>query len=72
MSYANKSIPTLLRMNPWTEDVFDWYGIDLGDVDPSTSLETVCWLFRLNTADVVRDLEAAASYTWEDDLAWAG
>ena len=58
MYYRSKSIQTLLRHHPWSEDVLGWYGVDIERVDPSASLETVCWLHRLDPAQVVADLVA--------------
>lgn len=53
-----RSIRSLLRTCRWTEEVLASYGVDVETLDPSMSLDTVCWLHRLDAREVAEDLEA--------------
>lgn len=78
-----RSIRSLLRTRRWTEEVLASYGIDIETLDPSLSLDTVCWLHRLDPNEVVEDLEATEAEVdvleefqiWEsvvnDDSIWS-
>lgn len=68
MQYLNTSVATLLRTHPWAEEVLEWHGASLLDVDERMSLSALCWLRGMNTGQVVRDLLAAQPDDHPDEL----
>ena len=66
MRYRTQSVRTLLRTHPWTEEVLAHHGIDVDRIDPSMSLDALCWLYALDVHAVVGDLQMA-----EVDHDWA-
>lgn len=59
MHLTSLCLATLLRRHPWAEEVLEWHGIDVHEVDQTLTLHALCWLRRLDEHQLARDLEAA-------------
>jgi hypothetical protein len=59
MAFKNMSISSLLRTHPWAEEVLEWHGVDVMEVERYLSLGALCWLKNLDLSRVVLDLIAA-------------
>ena len=59
MAFTNMSISSLLRTHPWAEEVLEWHGVDVMEVERHLTLGALCWLENLDPSRVVLDLAAA-------------
>ncbi|MCB9669853.1 MAG: hypothetical protein H6734_10315 [Alphaproteobacteria bacterium] len=67
MRPRSRSLQSLVRDNPWAEEVLDWHGLSVDQVDPTMSLGTAAWLFGRDIRQIEADLDAASSLAIADD-----
>lgn len=63
--HAHSLVSTILDEHPYTDEVFAWYGVRLGETLRGMSLYALCWIRNLELEELIAALEAVIDA--EDD-----
>jgi hypothetical protein len=67
---STTTIGRLVEEHPEAEEVMAWYGIDLEECRPATTLASLCRARRLDVDDVIADLASSLEEVEDEDEDW--